>query len=555
MSDAGDGAMTDGLVAGRFRVLGLLGSGATASVYDALDTRDGGRVAVKVLHPHLAARPEMRSAFLREAERVAALSHPALCGVVGSGSDGIGAEGETWTAWQLAPGLTLGEQVRERGTLSARTAADVGARVLDGLAVLHAAGLVHRDISPSNIVVDVDSAGHLRDARIIDFGLVDEAGTTTRGGDVLRSEDGDGVVGNLQYAAPELLRGEGVGPSADLYQLAGVLYFALVGSPPFARDSSEATIRAHQSAAPPTVSVSVGGVPVAFDRVIVRAMLKDPATRFGSAGEMRDALSSAVASRSNTVAVPVDRTTRTRVFSPAVSPAIDAAQHASVEPEGRGGSPWLWGLGLVAVGLVVAVVVALSSGSQPTTARETPAPVVSSPAVTASPPAPTPVVQTPPPPVMAMVPSLEGMDADAATRALAAAGLAVGEIMSVDSVRPIGTVLASQPAVGTTLAAGGFVALTVASGANAVPDVVGAPEQSAMDAVVAAGFVPVVTRQSSSAPTGTVTAVQPAGSASLPLGTTVSLVVAAPLPAPSPTTPPVTPTPTPTRTPTPGATP
>jgi len=548
--------MTDGLVAARFRVLGLLGSGATASVYDALDTRDGGRVAVKVLHPHLAARPEMRSAFLREAERVAALSHPALCGVIGSGTPhDVGGEGETWTAWQLAPGLTLGEHVRERGTLSARTASDVGARVLDGLAVLHAAGLVHRDISPSNIVVDVDAAGHLRDARIIDFGLVDAAGTTTRGGDVLRSEAGDGVVGNLQYAAPELLRGEGVGPSADLYQLAGVLYFALVGSPPFPRDSAEATIRAHQSAAPPTVSVSVGGVPVALDRVIVRAMVKDPATRFGSAGEMRVALSSAVATRVDAEAVPVDRTMRTRVFSPAVSPAVDAAQHASAEPEGQGGSPWLWGLGLVAVGLVVAVVVALSSGSEPTTARETPAAVVSSPVSTPTPSAPTPIVETPPPPVTATVPSLEGMDADAASRALATAGLAVGEIMSVDSERPIRTVLGSEPAAGTTLGAGGIVTLTVASGSNGVPDVVGAPEQPAIDAVAAAGFVPIVTRQSSGAPTGTVTAVQPAGSTSLPLGATVSLVVAAPLPAPSPTTPPVTPTPTPTRTPTPGATP
>lgn len=547
--------MTDGLVAGRFRVLGLLGSGATASVYDALDTRDGGRVAVKVLHPHLAAHPQMRAAFVREAEAVAALSHPGLCGVVGSGIHDPEGEAETWTAWQIAPGLTLGEHVRERGTLSARTAADIGTRVLDALAVLHAAGLVHRDISPSNIVIDVDAAGRLRDARIIDFGLVDAAGSTTRGGDVLRSAEGDGVVGNLQYAAPELLRGEGVGPSADLYQLAGVLYFALVGSAPFPRDSPEATIRAHQSAAPPTASVRVGGVPVALDRVIVRAMLKDPAARFASAANMRDALASAVAPRATTVAVPVDATTRTRVFAPALSPAVDAADHAAAEPEGRGGSPWLWGLGLVAAGLVVAVVVALSSGSQPTTARETPAAVVSSPVPTPSPSASETPVATPPPPVMAQVPALEGLDADAARRALAAAGLAVGEVASVDSARPLGTVLASEPPVGASLQAGGYVALTVAGGSNAVPDVVGAVEQSAIDAVAAAGFVPVVTRRTSSAPTGTVIAVQPAGATSIPLGTSVALEVAAPLPAPTPTAPPITPTPTPTRTPTPGATP
>ena len=354
--------MTDGLVAGRFRVLGLLGSGATASVYEALDTVDGGRVAVKVLHPHLAERGALRTAFLREAETVAGLSHASLCGVIGSGVHGDGEAPQTWSAWQLAPGVTLGEQVRERGVLTSRTVADIGSRVLDGLAVMHAAGLVHRDISPSNIVVDVDAAGRLRDARIIDFGLVDAAGSHTRGGDVLRSEDGDGVVGNLQYAAPELLRGEGVGPAADLYQLAGVLYFALVGAPPFPRASPEATIRAHQSAAPPTASVSVGGVPVALDRVIVRAMLKDPVTRFASAGEMRAALEGAVAPRTGAVAAPVAQTTRTRVFAPSPVPTDYAPPGPADEPSERIGSPWLWGLGLVAAGLVVAVVVALSSG-------------------------------------------------------------------------------------------------------------------------------------------------------------------------------------------------
>jgi serine/threonine-protein kinase len=156
---------------------------------------------------------------------------------------------------------------------------------------------------------------------------------------------------------------------------------------------------------------------------------------------------------------------------------------------------------------------------------------------------------------MAQVPALEGLDADAARRALAAAGLAVGEVASVDSARPLGTVLASEPPVGASLQAGGYVALTVAGGSNAVPDVVGAVEQSAIDAVAAAGFVPVVTRRTSSAPTGTVIAVQPAGATSIPLGTSVALEVAAPLPAPTPTAPPITPTPTPTRTPTPGATP
>jgi serine/threonine-protein kinase len=540
----------DGLVAGRFRVLGLLGSGATASVYEALDTVEGGRVAVKILHPHLAEQRALREAFLREATIVAGVQHPALCGVVGSG---VYDDGSTWTAWQLAPGSTLGEQVRERGVLSARTTVDVGVRVLDGLAALHGAGLVHRDISPANIVVDVDAAGRLLDARIIDFGLVDVAGATTRGGDVLRSEEGDGVVGNVQYAAPELLRGEGVGPAADLYQLAGVLYFTLVGAPPFPRASTEATIRAHQSAPPPTASVRVAGIPVSLDRALVRAMLKDPATRFASAGEMRAALSASVAPRTGAVTAPVERTTRTRVIAAAVPSAVDSLMPAS-EPTESGGSGWLWALCLVAVGLVVAVVVALSSAQTPSV-KETPPPVAATSTPTVTPtPSLTPVVP-PSAPTQTAVPALEGMNADAARQALVNAGLSVGEVRAADSVRPGGTVLGSDPAVGVSLERGGLVALTVASGSNAVPEIVGALEQSASDAVASAGFSPVIARQASAEPTGTVIAVQPGVGASVPLGTSISIVVAAPVPPPAPTQPPATPTPTPTRTPTPGATP
>jgi serine/threonine-protein kinase len=550
LSDAHDsGAPTDGLVAGRFRVLGLLGSGATASVYEALDTVEGGRVAVKVLHPHLAERAALREAFLREATAVAGVQHPALCAVIGTG---VHDDGSTWTAWQLAPGSTLGEHVRERGVLPARTAVDVGVRALDGLAALHGAGLVHRDISPANIVVDVDAAGRLRDARIIDFGLVDVAGSTTRGGDVLRSEEGDGVVGNVQYAAPELLRGEGVGPAADLYQLAGVLYFALVGEPPYPRESTEATIRAHHSAPPPTASARVAGIPVSLDRALVRAMLKDPAARFASAGEMRQALSAAVAPRTGTMTVPVERTTRTRVFTAAVPPAVDAPT-AAQDPAPPGGSGWLWGLGLVAVGLVVAVVLALTSAQAPSV-RETTPPVASAPTPTPTATASATPVSTPSAPTQIAVPPLEGLDADAARRALANAGLSVGEMRATDSVRPGGTVLSSEPAVGASITRGGIVALTVASGSNVVPEIVGALEQPASDAVASAGLSPVVTTQASTAPTGTVIALQPGAGQSVPLGTSVSIVVAAPVPPPAPTQPPATPTPTPTRTPTPGPT-
>jgi serine/threonine-protein kinase len=551
LPDEGDAAGL-GLVAGRFRVLGLLGSGATASVYEALDTVGGGRVAVKVLHPHLARRAALREAFLREARTVAGVQHPSLCGVIGSGVQDEAGAAQTWTAWEVAPGLTLSEHVRERGVLPARAAVEVAVRVLDGLAALHAAGLVHRDISPSNIVIDVDAAGRVRDARVIDFGLVDAAGATTRGGDVLRSSDGggdEGVVGNLQYAAPELLRGEGVDVPADLYQLAGVLYFALAGEPPFPRESAEATIRAHQSAAPPTASVRVAGVPVGLDRLIVRAMLKDPGVRFASAGQMRAALVSAVAPPTGAVGPATDRTTRTRVLGAAPLVAEPPPESPERSP-GQTGAPWLWGLGLVVAALAVAIVIALSTGGPTGGGVETPSPVAATPTPTPTPSAPASSSPPPPAPSQIAVPPLEGLTADAARRALEEAGLAVGEVRATDSPQAAGTVLGSEPSGGALAERGAVVALTVASGSNAVPEVSGDSEQAAVDALASAGFSPSLAREPSAAATGTVIAVQPGPGTSLPLGSPVVLVIASPLEAPAPTQPPITPTPTPTPTPT-----
>jgi serine/threonine-protein kinase len=229
------------------------------------------------------------------------------------------------------------------------------------------------------------------------------------------------------------------------------------------------------------------------------------------------------------------------------------APTAAQDPAPPGGSGWLWGLGLVAVGLVVAVVLALTSAQAPSV-RETTPPVASAPTPTPTATASATPVSTPSAPTQIAVPPLEGLDADAARRALANAGLSVGEMRATDSVRPGGTVLSSEPAVGASITRGGIVALTVASGSNVVPEIVGALEQPASDAVASAGLSPVVTTQASTAPTGTVIALQPGAGQSVPLGTSVSIVVAAPVPPPAPTQPPATPTPTPTRTPTPGPT-
>ncbi|MEX0150872.1 serine/threonine protein kinase [Microbacterium sp. LMI1-1-1.1] len=566
------------LVAGRFRVSGLLGSGATASVYAATDVRSAARVALKVLHPHLVGERALSAAFLREAQVVEGIRHPGLCALRGwGGGDG---DATTWTAWDLVDGRSLGEVVRAEGPLTPEAATAMARRILDGLDALHTAGLVHRDVSPANVLVDLAPDGGLRDARLVDYGLTAPGGETAHGADVLRSTTGDGVVGNVGYASPEQLRGEGVGPAGDLYQLGGVLYFALVGRPPFDRATTDEVVRAHLGALPPTPSVSAPRVPVALDRVVVRALLKDPSARFADAPAMRKALAEAMpspghrAGRGTAGAVAADAdATRLLAAGPgaaapaaaapatapvtASAPALPAPPASTAPPAAsRSTSPWLWILAGTAAAVVVAVV-AVAARPSPAPAGETaPAPSVVAPAASVPPPSPTTsatAASSAPPPATVALPELRGLPLADAVALLGRLGLQPGTVTAMDGTDAADTILQTGVAAGAALALGTPVDLTVASGWNAVPGIVGLQERDAVERVSAAGLTPVVVREPHAGIAGTVVGTDAAASPRLVLGSPVVLTVAtAPTPAPT-----ATPTagPTPTATPTPGATP
>ncbi|WP_164515439.1 serine/threonine-protein kinase [Microbacterium sp. 10M-3C3] len=555
MADAPPGGESP-LVGGRFRIVGLLGAGATASVYEVWDVAAGRPAALKVLHPHLAGDQAAVAAFHREAQVIARVRHPALCGVIAWGPRSAEPVAEAWTAWDLAPGRTLSEIVRTEGPLDAVSAVAVAARVLDGLAELHAHGLVHRDVSPANIVVDRAPDGTVRGARLVDFGLTDAAGEHTRGADVLRTAAGDGVVGNAFYAAPEQLRGLPVGAAGDLYAVAGVVYFALVGAAPFARDTTEATVAAALDALPPTASVHAPGVPPAIDRALVRGLLKEPHARFTDAAEMRAALEAAVAARP----AAEGREGRTRVLAPTAplrshlsdtSPAAEPAS-APAPPATRSTSPWLWVLAAAAVAVVVAVAAStLRPPAVPADAADGPAPLVSAPTPTPAAPSPTaaPTVSAPSAvPADTPVPELAGLTLEAASAVLREAGLAPGAVASADGTDPAGTVLSSTPGAAVAVPLGSGVDLVVATGANAVPAAVGASEGDAVAAIRDAGFVPLVVRAQRAGAPGAVAAVRPAEGSRLPLGSSVELVVVDAGPSPS-STPRASATPTPDPTP------
>ncbi|MDY7557275.1 protein kinase domain-containing protein [Cryobacterium sp. 10C3] len=283
-------------------------------------------IALKILHPHLSRSDRAREAFFAEARAAAVLRHPNIVAVLGVGvhhtghGPGIGAgteprtgtgtganaeEPQAWIALDRAPGISLAEYVEHRGALPVRQALTVASAVLRALEAAHDIGLVHRDVSPANIMVDPDPAGHvgIDGVRLLDFGLADAAGRPALGTDVLRSAPDattqeipvvQSVLGSVNYMSPEQARGDAVDERGDVYQLGGVLYFALTARAPFVRDSVAAVMRAHVQSPPPVPSVQHSGIPRSVDRLVVKALLKDPDARFPSAAAMGAAVDAAL---------------------------------------------------------------------------------------------------------------------------------------------------------------------------------------------------------------------------------------------------------------------
>jgi len=216
------------LLSGRWKLGELLGTGGSASVYAATDqagtdqagtdqvsrTENGGaaspnpapRVALKVLHPRLSADEALREAFFAEARATEGLSHPGVVSALATGVHRSDDEERAWIAFPFREGRSLAETVSEDGPLTVPDAVALAADLARAAAAVHATGIVHRDISPANVLVRRRPDGML-DVSLIDFGLADAPGRPSTGSDVLRSTaDPDaphGVLGNADYVSPE----------------------------------------------------------------------------------------------------------------------------------------------------------------------------------------------------------------------------------------------------------------------------------------------------------------------------------------------------------------
>jgi hypothetical protein len=260
---------------GRYVLESQVASGGMATVWRGTDQVLGRPVAVKVLHENLSQDEELLERFRMEAVAAARLSHPSVVRVFDTGVDG----GVCYIVMELFEGITLADLVAEDGPLPPEEAARIVRAALHGLAHAHREGIVHRDVKPSNILVDASGL-----VKVTDFGIAKaafaEGDLTTTGS----------LLGTAKYLAPEQVEGGTVDPRTDIYAAGIVLYEALTGRPPFEAETHMATAAMRLAQEPPSPGSVRSGIPRPLEAAVLKALARAPEDRFQSAEEMGSAL-------------------------------------------------------------------------------------------------------------------------------------------------------------------------------------------------------------------------------------------------------------------------
>ncbi|MGW1002799.1 Stk1 family PASTA domain-containing Ser/Thr kinase [Streptomyces sp. NPDC002520] len=247
---------------GRYRVDARIAVGGMATVYRALDTRLDRVLALKVMHPALAADGSFVERFIREAKSVARLAHPNVVQVFDQGTDGS----YVYLAMEYVAGCTLRDVLRERGALQPRAALDVLEPVLAALGAAHRAGFVHRDMKPENVLIGDDGR-----VKVADFGLVRSVDTQT-------STTGT-VLGTVSYLAPEQIEQGTADPRVDVYACGVVLYEMLTGGKPHPGGTPAQVLYKHIHEDVPPPSALVPGLPYELDELVASATARTPGLR------------------------------------------------------------------------------------------------------------------------------------------------------------------------------------------------------------------------------------------------------------------------------------
>jgi WD40 repeat protein len=315
-------ALNPGTRLGSYEIVAPIGAGGMGEVYRARDSKLNRDVAIKVLPAHLASDPAALDRFEREAQAVAALSHPNILAIYDFGV----ASGVAYAVTELLEGETLSAKLSGQA-LPARKAVDYGVQIVRGISAAHQKGIVHRDLKPDNVFVTPDGR-----VKILDFGLAKATGPAGEG---TATQIGPGtspgtVMGTVGYMSPEQVRGLTVDHRTDIFSFGAVLYEMLAGLRPFRGDSHVETMNAILKEDPPEFAASGANVPAALDRIVRRCLEKSADERFYSAHDLGLALESVSGSSASGAS--------------AASMAV-----ALLPPARRRLAPWLVAAGVVAV--------------------------------------------------------------------------------------------------------------------------------------------------------------------------------------------------------------
>ncbi|WP_250037518.1 serine/threonine-protein kinase [Paractinoplanes maris] len=294
---------------GRYRLDDRIAAGGMGEVWRATDTVLGRDVAVKTLHADRAGDPGFQERFRHEARSMAALHHPGVADVYDFGETESGTD--AYIVMARIDGQPLTERIAERGRLTPAETMSVVAQAARALEAAHEAGIVHRDVKPSNLIIKPDGT-----VVLVDFGVARSASSSTLTG-------AREVVGTAMYIAPEQVSKETTGPPADIYALGVVAYHCLAGHAPFMGDNPIAIAMQHVNDPPPELPEDV---PPAVRAVVMRALAKNPADRFPSAAAMAEAADRAVSGGDTTAILAAPRyaavpTPATLTEQPSVAPA------------------------------------------------------------------------------------------------------------------------------------------------------------------------------------------------------------------------------------------
>ena len=312
------------LIDGRYQIRSRIARGGMATVYLATDLRLERRVAIKVMHGHLADDSQFKQRFIQEARSAARLAHPNVVNVFDQGQDAESA----YLVMEYLPGITLRDLLQEYGSLTSQQTIDISEAVLSGLAAAHKAGIVHRDLKPENVLLADDGR-----IKIGDFGLARAASANTATGAAL--------LGTIAYLSPELVTRGVADTRSDIYAVGIMMFEMLTGEQPFKGEQPMQIAYQHANDSVPMPSAKNPKVPAELDELVLWATARDPEQRPRDARAMLDQLTETERLLSTSLASGAPTAAQRTIVMPTASPAPaagPAADNSATQVFGSRGS-------------------------------------------------------------------------------------------------------------------------------------------------------------------------------------------------------------------------